>query len=103
MINANILKKGEFVPSIRNLAEDLGVNINTVARAYRELTIEGVLEPVRGEGYIVRKLNRDEFTKQILSKLELQIESCKKAGISFEELYNLLERIYWRDKNDPES
>jgi len=58
LILSGKLKEGEFVPSIRSLAEDLGVNLNTVARAYRELVQEGVLEVRRGEGYIVSKSGR---------------------------------------------
>jgi GntR family transcriptional regulator len=44
------LRKGELVPSVRELARELAVNPNTVARAYRELQGEGVLSPVRGTG-----------------------------------------------------
>ena len=44
------LRKGELVPSVRELARELAVNPNTVARAYRELQSDGVLSPVRGTG-----------------------------------------------------
>ena len=44
---------GELVPSVRNLSRDLAVNPNTVARAYRQLQDEGILETVRGEGLLV--------------------------------------------------
>src|SRR5690606_14111389 len=44
------LAVGEMVPSVRELAKQLAVNPNTVARAYRELQANGVLEAVRGTG-----------------------------------------------------
>lgn len=47
------LPAGELVPSVRELAKELAVNPNTVVRAYRDLTTEGVLEPVRGTGLAV--------------------------------------------------
>lgn len=46
---------GELVPSVRELARQIAVNPNTVARAYRELQAEGVLETVRGMGLAVTK------------------------------------------------
>ena len=44
------LKPGEMIPSVRALAQDLKVNPNTVARAYRELEREKWIEARRGEG-----------------------------------------------------
>jgi len=46
---------GEFVPSVRELAKQIAVNPNTVARAFRELQAEDVLETVRGMGLAVTK------------------------------------------------
>lgn len=46
---------GELVPSVRELAKQIAVNPNTVARAFRELQAEDVLETVRGMGLAVTK------------------------------------------------
>ncbi|MHC4874905.1 MAG: GntR family transcriptional regulator [Planctomycetota bacterium] len=46
---------GELVPSVRELSKQVAVNPNTVARAYRELQSDGVLESVRGTGLQVTK------------------------------------------------
>ncbi len=46
---------GELVPSVRELAKQIAVNPNTVARAFRELQAEDVLETVRGRGLAVTK------------------------------------------------
>jgi GntR family transcriptional regulator len=53
LIARGALKPGDPAPSIRGLAETLKVNPNTVARAVRELVIEGVLDARRGEGTVV--------------------------------------------------
>jgi len=45
---------GGDLPSVRQLAGDLGVHWNTVARAYRKLSDEGLLQVRRGRGAIVR-------------------------------------------------
>ena len=53
MISLGILEPGTGVPSVRELAQTLRVNPNTVARAYQRLTDEGVLAVRRGEGTFV--------------------------------------------------
>jgi GntR family transcriptional regulator len=47
------LREGDPLPPVRQLANDLGVNLNTVARAYRELEREGLVSPARGRGTVV--------------------------------------------------
>jgi len=49
-VAGQVLKPGERVPSVREVARQLAINPNTVARAYRQLQADDVLEPVRGMG-----------------------------------------------------
>jgi GntR family transcriptional regulator len=53
MITLGALRPGDAVPSVRELAQSLRVNPNTVARAYQRLTEHGVLAVKRGEGTFV--------------------------------------------------
>jgi DNA-binding transcriptional regulator YhcF (GntR family) len=53
LIAAGTLGEGDELPPVRQLAADLGINLNTVARAYRELTDAGLLASVRGRGTVV--------------------------------------------------
>lgn len=48
------LAPGEFLPSVRSVAESLSVNPMTVSKAYSQLESEGVVERVRGKGMRVR-------------------------------------------------
>ena len=52
-VAGGVLKEGELVPSVRELARELTINPNTVARAYRQLQDDGVLTSVRGTGLAV--------------------------------------------------
>jgi GntR family transcriptional regulator len=52
-IAAGKLKTGEQLPTVRALAVDLKVNLNTVAKAYRELEIQRVLETQQGTGTFI--------------------------------------------------
>jgi GntR family transcriptional regulator len=65
------LKKGEALPSIRPLAEQLRVNRNTVAKAYAELESQGIIETVAGKGCFLKE-NNSPFTKQVRQKLLLK-------------------------------
>ena len=59
LINRGKLKPGDRLPTVRQLAGDFGVNLNTVARAYRELAEAGVLNVRQGRGaYVVASKGR---------------------------------------------
>lgn len=62
------LLPGEFLPSIRPLAEELRVNRNTIAKAYTELESQGVIETVPGRGCFV-KGNNSPLKKEVRRKL----------------------------------
>ena len=52
-ISAGILKTGERLPSVRELAVELSINPNTIQRAYRQLELEGWIATVPGKGCFV--------------------------------------------------
>ena len=54
-VETGALHEGDQLPTIRKLAEDLVMNPNTVARAYRELEHEGVLEVKHGSGAFIKE------------------------------------------------
>ncbi|MGF7078211.1 GntR family transcriptional regulator [Mucilaginibacter sp. UYCu711] len=55
-IAAGNLKTGEQLPTVRSLAVDLKVNLNTVAKAYKELEIQRVLETQQGTGTFISEI-----------------------------------------------
>jgi GntR family transcriptional regulator len=58
-IAAGALKRNQALPSVRRLASDLGINPNTVARAYQELEQDGVIATVPGGGtYVAESVPR---------------------------------------------
>ena len=62
------LRAGEPLPSVRQLAEELRVNRNTVAKAYAELESQGVIETIPGKGCFLKNGNTP-FTKAVRQKL----------------------------------
>lgn len=98
-----IVLPGELVPSVRELAKQAAVNPNTVARAFRELQIEGVLETVRGTGLAVTKaapkrcrsdrveLIRVRLRAVLHEALQSQLETTEIRQLADEELNRLHE------------
>jgi GntR family transcriptional regulator len=63
------LKAGEPLPSIRDLAAEIIVNPNTVARAYRELEQEGVIATQKGRGSVVAERARPDAERVLRAHL----------------------------------
>ncbi len=75
-IARGVLKPGDRLPTVRQLAVDLSINPNTVIRAYRELEIERLLDTQQGSGTFVGDKNpeidaieRRRMLDQILTEL----------------------------------
>jgi GntR family transcriptional regulator len=84
------LKDGDQLPSVRIVSERLNVNPNTVAKAYRDLEVMGLLFTRRGMGVFVKngvhsKCKKDCTTK-ILSRFHEVIAEANAAGISKKKL-----------------
>jgi GntR family transcriptional regulator len=62
------LKEGASLPPVRQLAADLGVNLNTIAVAYRELQGEGLLTVKHGSGAIVASRTTSEHSDDELRR-----------------------------------
>lgn len=92
------LKVGDELPPVRQLANDLGINLNTVARAYRELTERGLLATSRGRGTIVLSTVEEttekpaEERKRIEATLGSALADAKIAGLSRKEVELLIYR-----------
>ncbi len=72
-VAAEALKPKELVPSVRELARQLAINPNTVARAYRQLQDSGILESVRGTGLAVAEGACDRCREERLNLVRRRI------------------------------
>lgn len=79
------MKPGDQLPSVRELSERLEVNPNTVAKAYRDLEVMGLLYTRRGMGVFINKgvegKCREDCRKRIIGRLHEVVSEAKAAGM----------------------
>lgn len=68
LIARGVLSEGTPLPPVRQLANDLGVNLNTIATAYRELQREGLIAVKHGSGSVVASRTSTERDQEELVK-----------------------------------
>lgn len=89
------LKTGAQLPSIRELAEQLRINRNTVAKAYGELEHEGVVETIQGKGVFVKsggtQLAKGARESNVAAALDAAIVQAHHMRIGKEELKRILD------------
>jgi len=94
-IETGALRPGEQLPGIRPLAEELVINPNTVAKAYRELEHEGVIELRHGAGAFVavnpraKKLGDKFRAGQTI--VAAAVEKLRARGVTDDEIRRLVE------------
>ena len=80
------LKPGDQLPSVRELSERLGVNPNTVAKAYRDLEVMGLLYTRRGMGVFINKgieaKCREECRRRIITRPHAAVSEPRASGLT---------------------
>jgi len=94
-IETGALRPGEQLPGIRPLAEELVINANTVAKAYRELEHEGVIELRHGAGAFVSANGRPKKATEKLRAVQTVVSDAvrklRERGVTDEEIRRLFE------------
>jgi GntR family transcriptional regulator len=95
-IAGGALKSGELIPSVRELARELAINPNTIARAYRQLQDDNVLQSVRGTGLEVAtgaaERCRNERLKLIRTRLRQVLTEARQSRLDPRGLRDLVEK-----------
>lgn len=92
------LQLGEALPSVRNLAADIGVNLHTVNKAYTLLKQDGYIQVHRQKGVVVNPNGMPELTDDFLNKQHRELRPIIAEAIcrsmSKEQLLEVLAEIY---------
>src|SRR5690625_1573511 len=92
------LSPGERLPSVRQLASDIGINLHTVNKAYKQLEEEGLLLIHRQRGVIVHPDGApkadDDFIKLLKETLLPMIANAKNRGVTETEFLTIIKNLY---------
>jgi GntR family transcriptional regulator len=96
------MKSGDKLPTIRSLAVDLKTNPNTIAKAYNELEIRGILVTQVGNGTFISDkkpmLEDDSLSRKIQEVLSRFIHELRDLGVENRELVKLIETYFKEEK-----
>ena len=91
------LKEGDYLPSIRGLAQELRISVITTMKAYEELQAEGLVVAVQGKGFYVNaqdsELRREQHMRKVEEALGEAIKAARIAGMSDKELLDTLQTL----------
>lgn len=95
-IQLGIFKPHEKLPSIRALALDAGLNVNTVKRAFQDLEASDVIYTLPGRGSFVNDnaLSSGSLQKKALDEVFDAVASAKSKGVGQDTIRTLIDTIY---------
>jgi len=91
------LEECEELPSVRGLADDIGVNMHTVNKAYSLLKDDGYIKIDRRKGAFISlslKSSNEEFKENLNYQLEYYMAECFNRGISKEDIKSYIDAIF---------
>ncbi len=109
LIASDVLPEGVMIPSVRDAAKSLAVNPQTIVRAYANLKNAGLIQSVRGQGFVVavgaRARCRDLRLQLFQSRVEESLEEAVLGRMTPDEISTILKRSFQRivDKYFPNS
>ena len=88
-------QEGDSLPSVRQLADTIGINMHTVNKAYNVLRQEGYVKVDRRKGAVIAVDNdRISALEEVRKELQVILAKVRCKNISKEEIHELIEEIY---------
>ena len=91
------LDAGVAMPSVRQLATELGINPNTIQKAYRRMEEEGMIVSVPGKGSFVSEDLADMLRRQReeqLGRARQALQACRESGVTKDEIIQITQEVY---------
>ncbi|MCX7710043.1 MAG: GntR family transcriptional regulator [Clostridia bacterium] len=102
-IAAGVLKEGDPLPSVRQMASDLGINLHTVNKAYTFLKQDGFITVHRQKGVVINSIHGRRVNEDYLARLHKDLSSlaaeayCR--GMNEEEFKNICTELFTKFKS----
>ena len=88
-------QEGDMLPSVRQLAENIGINMHTVNKAYTVLKQEGYVKVDRRKGAVIAlDIDRIRALDEVRRELQVTLAKASCKNISREEVHALIDEIY---------
>lgn len=103
LIVSGVLERDQQLPSVRQLAQELAINPNTIQRAYQELEREGIIYSLKGRGsFVGSSLGELRTVQQAELLAQLETVSCelKQLEVSKEQILAVVAQVYGTEKED---
>lgn len=89
------IQEGDELPSVRQLADDIGINMHTVNKAYTVLKQEGFVKVDRRRGAVIAiDIDKLDTLEELKSELKIILAKSSCKNISREEVHALIDEIY---------
>ncbi len=99
LIAKGVMKENDKLPGARTLAKDLGLNPNTVAKAYSRMELEGIIYSVAGKGCFVAK-QKGSIEKKLIYEFSDRTRAALNAGVSAEMLKQRIDELSAESQKD---
>lgn len=105
LISSERLKSDEKLPAVREVAKQLGINPNTVQKAYAQLEQAGLIYSMPAKGsYVAPRTHAAAVLRaEAVKRLEASLYDAKKSGIPRGDVDELVEKIWSTDRNEGNS
>ena len=89
------LQEGDSLPSVRHLAEEIGINMHTVNKAYAVLREEGIIHLDRRRGAVIAiDMNKLQALEDMKQQLAVVLAKGRCKNITKEDVYTLVDEIF---------
>lgn len=94
-IATSTIQEGDTLPSVRQLADEVGINMHTVNKAYSVLKQEGIIQLDRRKGAVIAlDVNKIQALEEMKSQLQVILAKGSCKNISKDEVHILVDKIF---------
>ncbi len=99
MVLSGVFLPNEPIPSVRQLASELGINPNTIQKAYSELERRGIIYSVKGRGSFVSDSIGDALKRQketVIAELKSAMKEAKALGLNKADIDSIADTVWYQ-------